>query len=233
MQQHASMVGLPYVHRRHRLLAGSTRLTQRWKASRSGFDYLYWTLFVATHILAQATCVAAHVQNSRNAKPTGGVVRCACGHELADAQDMVKVSAPDALHVMRDAPLSAVGGKNATVSRLRNPAGVVFDLVTTGSAPGGQMYHMPPTAEHTWFPGFQWQILHCAACGRHIGWQFTQQEGTLAAVARAAYAYSGLEVFVGLVLENMRFTRGNLRFRWSPDDEAFLAESTSQDHLDL
>ena len=27
-------------------------------------------------------------------------------------------------------------------------------------------------AEHSWFPGYSWQIIVCADCGHHIGWRF-------------------------------------------------------------
>jgi hypothetical protein len=30
-----------------------------------------------------------------------------------------------------------------------------------------------PSGEDTWFPGYDWAIAVCAACGMHAGWQFT------------------------------------------------------------
>ena len=33
-----------------------------------------------------------------------------------------------------------------------------------------------PVAEHSWFPGWAWQILSCACCGEHLGWRFSAAE---------------------------------------------------------
>lgn len=98
-----------------------------------------------------------------------------------------------------------------------------------------------PTSQATWFPGYAWQILTCSACGTHVGWRFTEEEGAIAVMSRARYRHSGGsygqtvrgggagggaldgDSFVGLALEKMRFTRGALTFSWSPGDEAFVA----------
>jgi hypothetical protein len=31
--------------------------------------------------------------------------------------------------------------------------------------------------EHTWFPGWSWQIEHCSLCAQHLGWRFTSPDG--------------------------------------------------------
>lgn len=160
-----------------------------------------------------------------NPLPSSNPCRCSCGQQLANTADLVNVPAPDAEVVIHSAPLTA--GRNATVSRLRNPSGVAFDLVTVAEAPGGVGAAHAPTAEATWFPGFEWQVLLCSSCGRHVGWRFTPQAGPIAAVARAVYSEQErpLASFVGLVLENLRFDRRGLMFRWSPKDETLLAAS--------
>jgi hypothetical protein len=53
-----------------------------------------------------------------------------------------------------------------------NPHGVVYHIVCYASAPGCQA-DGEPTLEWTWFPGFQWQVSLCRACGSHLGWYYT------------------------------------------------------------
>ncbi len=52
-----------------------------------------------------------------------------------------------------------------------NPAGRLFEIVTLSEASNvfvlGEATH-----EHTWFPGFSWRVLVCAACAEHLGWRF-------------------------------------------------------------
>ena len=52
-----------------------------------------------------------------------------------------------------------------------NPAGIVFHVVCYASAPGCAPVG-PATDEFSWFAGHRWQILVCAACAEHLGWQF-------------------------------------------------------------
>jgi hypothetical protein len=52
-----------------------------------------------------------------------------------------------------------------------NPFGIVFHFGCFAQAEGCAV-DGPPTAEATWFPGFAWQVAHCAACGAHLGWAF-------------------------------------------------------------
>ena len=53
-----------------------------------------------------------------------------------------------------------------------NPAGIAFELrcfrTAQGVVPSG-----PSTAEFTWFPGYSWQVVLCAACHIHLGWLYT------------------------------------------------------------
>lgn len=52
-----------------------------------------------------------------------------------------------------------------------NPHGLVFELGCFASArnllPTG-----PETGEFTWFPGYRWQAVVCAACLSQLGWRF-------------------------------------------------------------
>jgi len=64
-------------------------------------------------------------------------MRCSCGHPVARGSDLVSMGAPDAEKVFHSVSLGARhGALNATVSRLRNPHGHAFDLVTVAIAAG-------------------------------------------------------------------------------------------------
>ena len=64
----------------------------------------------------------------------------------------------------------AVGGRYAHTCR--NPHGCVFSIGCFRAAPGC-IAESASTAEHTWFPGYQWSVAHCAHCDRHLGWRFS------------------------------------------------------------
>ena len=53
-----------------------------------------------------------------------------------------------------------------------NPAGFAYHFACYNRAPGcittGQ-----PEAEHTWFPGYLWQVASCKNCLEHLGWFFS------------------------------------------------------------
>jgi hypothetical protein len=52
-----------------------------------------------------------------------------------------------------------------------NPAGVRCNFMTFLSSENvlvsADLYE-----EHSWFPGYGWRFLLCAACQRHLGWQY-------------------------------------------------------------
>jgi len=58
-----------------------------------------------------------------------------------------------------------------------NPSGLVFEIGcfshAEGCGPSGE-----PSAEFTWFRGFQWRLALCRACFVHLGWQFTSLGGS-------------------------------------------------------
>lgn len=95
-------------------------------------------------------------------------MRCACGSAVARGGDLVSMAAPDAARTFRSVPLGATATVNATVSRLRNPHGHAFDLVTVAEAAGATAASHRPSSQATWFPGYAWQILTCSACGRGL-----------------------------------------------------------------
>ncbi len=52
-----------------------------------------------------------------------------------------------------------------------NPTGLIFRIGCFATAPGCVSIG-PATLEHTWFPGYRWQIALCAGCGEHLGWRY-------------------------------------------------------------
>lgn len=52
-----------------------------------------------------------------------------------------------------------------------NPQGNVYDIGCFGSAMGC-LGAGPPSTEFSWFRGYSWQIVLCAACMTHLGWFF-------------------------------------------------------------
>ncbi|VDD88036.1 unnamed protein product [Enterobius vermicularis] len=55
-----------------------------------------------------------------------------------------------------------------------NPSGYVHDMFTVSklnsTTPQGN-----PSAEFSWFPGYEWTIHNCACCRNFIGWRFTSK----------------------------------------------------------
>lgn len=50
-----------------------------------------------------------------------------------------------------------------------NPGGFVHRLGCFGVATGLSFFGATETA-FSWFPGFSWQLAHCATCATHLGW---------------------------------------------------------------
>ena len=81
-----------------------------------------------------------------------------CSMRLADCQDLVQLSD------------EGVGAHYV------NSHGVVHDMLTAKKA----SVHIvgDPEADHSWFPGFSWQICYCRQCRMHLGWLFTRNNGS-------------------------------------------------------
>jgi hypothetical protein len=58
-----------------------------------------------------------------------------------------------------------------------NPSGVPFDIGCFSLAPGC-IPRGPFESYWTWFPGFDWQIVLCGGCMRHLGWGFRHADGS-------------------------------------------------------
>lgn len=55
--------------------------------------------------------------------------------------------------------------------RFINPAAVVYEVCCYTSAPGVDISG-EATHEHSWFPAYTWQYVHCSDCASHLGWYF-------------------------------------------------------------
>lgn len=72
-----------------------------------------------------------------------------------------------------DKQRAAVNGAHAHTCT--NPHGITFHIGCFRQAPGCTA-EGAATAEHTWFPGYAWQIAYCARCDTHLGWLFTSPD---------------------------------------------------------
>lgn len=58
-----------------------------------------------------------------------------------------------------------------------NPAGIVYRIGCFREAPGCAEVG-GESAYWSWFPGYTWQIVVCAACTEHLGWRFRADDST-------------------------------------------------------
>lgn len=72
--------------------------------------------------------------------------------------------------VTTDADRVVRGGAHEHVKA--NPHGIVFRIGCFGRA-ASLRGAGTPERHWSWFPGYAWQVAHCAACGTHLGWLFT------------------------------------------------------------
>lgn len=54
-----------------------------------------------------------------------------------------------------------------------NPGGVVHETLTVYKLKNFHIISPRPSTQHSWFPGYAWQIITCKQCKNHIGWKFT------------------------------------------------------------
>jgi hypothetical protein len=58
-----------------------------------------------------------------------------------------------------------------------NPTGIVYQIGCFSSAEGCNISG-DPTAENTWFAGFNWSYAACSNCMIHLGWFYERDEET-------------------------------------------------------
>ena len=71
----------------------------------------------------------------------------------------------------KDPSRKTILGRTMQIHHLKNPSGREFEVATVTELTNYKT-HGPKVAEHSWFPGYSWQIIVCAHCGHHIGWRF-------------------------------------------------------------
>ena len=67
-----------------------------------------------------------------------------------------------------------------------NPSGLIFQIACFSHASGCHIFGNY-TGEFTWFSGYDWSVVLCRVCGKHLGWHYS----------------SGENGFFGLIMENL------------------------------
>lgn len=100
----------------------------------------------------------------RKKTTTAKSLRCkACGHIITSHDEKISVN-------------------DSHQHTCRNPAGYVFTFGCFRDAPGCRVIG-PASSEHTWFPGYRWQLAVCASCSEHLGWLFSNHDRFYALIA--------------------------------------------------
>ena len=105
----------------------------------------------------------------RDAENPAGDVRPASRPITGDDGSEVLACAGCLRPVTTAAARTAVAG--AHEHTFANPAGLQFHIGCFARATGCLAVGEPST-HWTWFPGYSWQVEHCATCGDHLGWRF-------------------------------------------------------------
>ncbi|XP_064109695.1 uncharacterized protein LOC135217648 isoform X2 [Macrobrachium nipponense] len=120
-----------------------------------------------------------------------------CGNELTEnlLENFINITSPQSESINR---ISLFGHNHLVVQSLRNPADVVFYMVTvkvSGCKGIGEWY-----SEHTWFPGYSWKVCICPRCRAHLGWVF---ELTKKIQSGYVTSKSSGEGFYGLIVDSL------------------------------
>jgi hypothetical protein len=77
-------------------------------------------------------------------------------------------------------PVASTGDRieiaGAHVHTCVNPHGYRYRIGCFAAARGLEPVG-PPSHEHTWFPGYAWQVQDCARCHQLLGWRYTSADG--------------------------------------------------------
>ena len=83
------------------------------------------------------------------------------------AERWIRCRACDAPLARPEDAFDPPGGGDAFV----NPFGYLHEVLAVRAArnvlPAG-----PLVAAFSWFPGYAWQVAHCAGCAEHVGWRY-------------------------------------------------------------
>lgn len=107
---------------------------------------------------------------------------CECDVELAHAKDVINMS------------------EEGIAALFVNPHGYVHDMVTLRKV-SAVTDEGAPTAEHSWFHGYAWQLSYCERCLQHVGWCFSAVQDDLRpyqfwGIRRLAFAHCGIDTDV-------------------------------------
>ena len=97
------------------------------------------------------------------------------GGDVLEKDERAVRCAACAARVTNDSSRVAING--AHEHAFMNPAGIRF-LVQCFADAAGCTPEGTRSAVWTWFPGFEWQIELCRACGTHLGWSFHGSSGS-------------------------------------------------------
>ncbi|XP_037949664.1 protein cereblon-like isoform X1 [Teleopsis dalmanni] len=101
-----------------------------------------------------------------------------CSNQIADCKELFAMS------------------KHGVQTQYCNSAGHIHQTNTVYRVvPNSVVFSGEASSEFSWFPGYQWHIIVCNGCGRHIGWQFKALEPSL--VPNIFYGISSSSVRVG------------------------------------
>ncbi|XP_053947006.1 protein cereblon [Anastrepha ludens] len=85
-----------------------------------------------------------------------------CGNRIANCQQLFAMS------------------KHGVQTQYCNSAGYIHETNTVYQLlPDAITYSGQPSSEFSWFPGYEWHIIVCKICARHIGWKFKALEPNL------------------------------------------------------
>jgi len=92
-----------------------------------------------------------------------------CGENITTMDHLVNVKSTEAVSRRNE---TTTGGHGILIQEFINPNNIPFEVMTVTDAdvlPVGQR-----VATASFFPGYDWTIVVCPKCKRHIGWAFTE-----------------------------------------------------------
>jgi len=96
-----------------------------------------------------------------------------CGKEVGDPSYLR--ASPLSPEFLERQNLTVFGSEvKLPVEKLRNPAGIEFEVVTFGRA--GCKGVGEWTGEASWYPGYLWRACVCPSCRAQLGWMFEPED---------------------------------------------------------
>jgi hypothetical protein len=142
-----------------------------------------------------------------------------CNGPIATAEDLLPAQIPRLESASYPYQLDLLGNEEAWVYSATNPSSTRFDVARFGPGAVARVRTSgDPTADHSFFPSYAWNMAACAQCGSHLGWAFSQERSAPSSEAEGdvngghgdaeatAVGTAGREgsSFVGLILTHLR-----------------------------